>query len=245
MKATRIFVWIGVAACLFLERTQGEEWNLKALSYNQPQLHVDLGVGLWAWPLPMDYDDDGDLDLLVSCPDKPSNGVYFFENPGVNPGEKFPIFKPGIHLGKTGSNMQVSYVDGKPRILRENLELVDFKTKGFDQGTEIYPNARFHGGRTRARMWRYVDWEGDGDQDLIVGIGDWSDYVWDQAYDAQGRWRNGPLHGWVYFIENVDGRYSDAPKKVKAAGSPIDVYGWPSPNFADFDGDGDGGGDGR
>ncbi len=54
-------------------------------------------------------------------------------------------------------------------------------------------------------MWRYVDWEGDGDQDLVVGIGDWSDYEWDHAYDAQGRWRNGPLHGWVYLIENLDG----------------------------------------
>ena len=239
MKAIRFLTWIGVTAFLFLERTQGEEWNLKALSYNQPQLQVDLGVGLWAWPLPLDYDDDGDLDLLVSCPDKPSNGVYFFENPGNAPGEKFPVFKAGIHLGKTGSNMQVSYVDGKPHILRENLEFVDFKTKGFEQGTSIYSNARFHKGRTRARMWRYVDWEGDGDQDLIVGIGDWSDYVWDQAYDAQGRWRNGPLHGWVYLIENVKGVYSERPIKIEAAGSPIDVYGWPSPNFADFDGDGD------
>ena len=29
-----------------------------------------------------DYDRDGDLDLVVSCPDKPYNGLYFFENPG-------------------------------------------------------------------------------------------------------------------------------------------------------------------
>ena len=26
---------------------------------------------------------------------------------------------------------------------------------------------------------------------VIVGVGDWSDYVWDHAYDVQGRWRNG------------------------------------------------------
>ena len=88
-------------------------------------------------------------------------------------------------------------------------------------------------------MWRYVDWEGDGDQDLIVGIGDWSDYGWDQAYDAEGRWQNGPLHGWVYLIENIDGVFTNNPRKILAGGSPIDVYGWPSPNFADFDADGD------
>ena len=35
--------------------------------------------------MPMDYDGDGDMDLLVACPDKPSNGVYFFENPTQNP----------------------------------------------------------------------------------------------------------------------------------------------------------------
>ena len=216
-----------------------EPWHLQPLNYNNPGLEVDLGVGLWAWPLPLDYDDDGDLDLLVSCPDKPSNGVYFFENPGSDAGEKFPVFKPGVRLGPTGTNMQVSYVEGSPRILRENREFTDFKTRGFEQSTEIYPRARIHPGNTRARMWRYVDWEGDGDQDLVVGIGDWSDYVWDQAYDAQGVWRNGPLHGWVYLIENQGGHYAETPALVLAAGSPVDVYGWPSPNFADFDKDGD------
>ena len=53
--------------------------ELKPLQYNHPGLVVDLGVGLWAWPLPCDADGDGDYDLIVSCPDKPSNGVWFFE----------------------------------------------------------------------------------------------------------------------------------------------------------------------
>jgi predicted neuraminidase len=219
--------------------TAEEEWNLQPLKYNHPGLVVDLGVGLWAWPLPMDYDEDGDLDLLVSCPDKPSNGIYFFENPSQDPSVKQPVFKPGVRIGPTGQNMQVSYVDGHPRILRENVELVDFKTKGFEKETTIYENARIHPGNTRARPWRYVDWEGDGDQDLAVGIGDWNDYVWDHAYDAHGRWRNGPLHGWVYLIENQGGAYSDNPVKILAGGSAVDVFGWPSPNFSDFDGDGD------
>jgi predicted neuraminidase len=216
-----------------------EEWKLNPLPYNNPGLVVDLGVGLWAWPLPMDYDDDGDMDLLVSCPDKPSNGIYFFENATQDPKITMPVFKPGVSLGKTGQNLQISYVDGEPRILRENEEFIEFKSKGFEKSTKIYPNAKFHPGNTRGRMWRYTDWEGDGDQDLVVGIDDWSDYVWDQAYDSEGRWRNGPLHGYVYLIENVEGNYSDKPVKIEADGSPIDVFGWPSPNFGDFDGDGD------
>ena len=47
------------------------------------------------------------------------------------------------------------------------------------------------------------DYDGDNDQDLIVGAGDWTDYGWDHAYDANGRWMNGPLHGFVYCIENT------------------------------------------
>jgi predicted neuraminidase len=218
-----------------------ENWKLQPLKYNNADLIVDLGVGLWAWPLPMDYDGDGDLDLVVSCPDKPSNGLYFFENPTQDPTVKMPVFKPGVHIAKTGHNIQISYVEGEARILRENQEYVDFRTNQFSRLDKIYPTSKIHEGkgRTRANMWRYIDWEQDGDQDLIVGIGDWSDYEWDHAHDAQGRWQNGPLHGWVYLIKNEGGKYTKNPVKIEAGGAPIDVYGWPSPNFADFDGDGD------
>ncbi len=217
-----------------------DDWKLQPLKYNDPDLVVDLGVGLWAWPLPMDYDDDGDYDLVVSCPDKPSNGFYFFENPSQDPTAKWPVFKPGVYIGKSGHNVQVSYVSGQPRVLQENYEFINFKKDGFGERKKVYPTANVHQpkGRTRANMWRYVDWEGDGDQDLIAGIGDWSDYEWDHAYDAQGRWHNGPLHGWVYLIEKDGDGYAE-PVRVEAAGRPVDVYGWPSPNFADFDRDGD------
>jgi len=216
-----------------------DPWKLQPLKYNNPGLTTDLGVGLWAWPLPMDYDDDGDYDLVVSCPDKPSNGFYFFENRSADPKTAMPVFQPGVHVGATGHNAQISYVEGQPRVLRENHEYVGFKKNGFGQRKKIYPRNKIHPGKTRANMWRYVDWEGDGDQDIVVGVGDWNDYEWDHAFNAQGRWKNGPLHGWVYLIVNVDGEYSKNPARIRAGGSPIDVYGWPSPNFADFDGDHD------
>ncbi|NOY00347.1 MAG: VCBS repeat-containing protein, partial [Verrucomicrobia bacterium] len=220
--------------------------DLEPLKYNNPGLKVDLGVGLWAWPMPMDYDGDGDMDLLVACPDKPSNGVYFFENPSQDPKVKMPVFKPGVRLGPAVHNMQVSYVDGKPRILKPGYEFPrDAKTGKFDfeNPEKIYKTNNVHNNPVRGNMWRYVDYDGDGDQDLVIGVGDWTDYGWDHAYDAQGRWGNGPLHGYVYWLENEgsdrEPRYADEPIRIKAGGGDIDVYGWPSPNFADWDNDGD------
>ncbi|MEM6689446.1 MAG: exo-alpha-sialidase [Planctomycetota bacterium] len=222
------------------------DWKLQELRYNNPGLVVDLGVGLWAWPMPMDYDNDGDLDLLVGCPDKPTNGVYFFENPSQDPSNAMPVFRPGVRLGKASHNMQMSYVGGASRILRSNMEFVRDEETGefnFESGTRIYPKVNVHNKSVRANMWRYVDFDGDGDHDIIAGVGDWTDYGWDHAYDSQGRWRNGPLHGYIYVISNTGTndkpKYSQSPQRLKAAGGDIDVYGWPSPNFADFDSDGD------
>ncbi len=223
-----------------------QDWKLQPLPYNDADLVVDLGVGLWAWPLPLDYDDDGDLDLLVACPDKPSGGVYFFENPSQDRNNKAPVFRAGVRVGAAGHNFQISYVNGKPRILKPGFEFPRDQASGafqFDRPQRIYPSSNIHENNVRANMWRYVDYDGDGDQDLIVGVGDWTDYGWDHAYDQHGQWRNGRLHGLIYWIENSGSDaapdYSAAPRKIKSAGNDIDVYGWPSPNFADFDGDGD------
>ena len=80
--------------------------QLEPLSYNNPDLLVDLGVGLWAWPLPMDYNDNGLTDLVVVCTDTPYKGVYFFENTGVMDTEtKLPVYKPSQHIGEAVNNL--------------------------------------------------------------------------------------------------------------------------------------------
>ena len=76
--------------------------ELVQLEYNNPGLIVDLGVGLWAWPIPCDADGDGDFDMIVSCPDKPSNGIWLFENTsGDTSKTKMPVFKPARFLSRT------------------------------------------------------------------------------------------------------------------------------------------------
>lgn len=221
----------------------GRVASLERLKYNHPGLVVDLGVGLWAWPLPMDFDGDGDLDLVVNCPDKPYNGVYFFENAsGDTARNPRPVFKPARRISRGLQNVQVSFVDGRPRVLSPGTEYPDFLQSGLERGSKLPLATNVHPSRVRGNFWRYVDYDGDGRLDVIVGAGDWTDYGWDNAYDADGRWIRGPLRGFVYLARNTgtaaEPKY-ETPAKVMAGDQPVEVFGWPSPNLADFDGDGD------
>ena len=221
--------------------SSAEPPTLERLPYNHPGLVVDLEVGLWAWPVPLDYDGDGDNDLIVVCPDKPSNGTYLFEN--TQGRVKLPVFQPARRLGRGVENTQVSYVDGVPRVLAAGREFPEFLRTGQDVEHKLPLSANLgHPGKIRANLWKFLDYDDDHSLDVIVGIGDWTEYGWDDAYNAQGEWTNGPLHGYVYLVRNrgtTKHPEYESPVKLTAGGKIIDVFGRPSPNFADFDGDGD------
>ena len=99
----------------------------------------------------------------------------------------------------------------------------------------------------RDDQYALVDVDGDGLLDLIRAIGNWEEYGWDGKYDENGVWGDGddPLHGWVFWSKNTGTNdyplFSD-PRPITINGdenTPLDVYGSPSPQFYDFDGDGD------
>lgn len=208
------------------------------LQYQNSEIQVDLGVGLWPWPLPMDFDQDGDMDLLVSSAGYyPYNGLYFFENTS---GDAIPVFKKPKRLGDGPKNIQVSYVNNEPRVLGPGIEYQNFRNKILTDPVGIFPADEILSisGSLRFSQWKYVDYENDGDLDIIVGLDDWTDYGWDNAFDKNGYWTKGPLHGYVVLLENVDGKYQ-MKGKINAGEKPIDMYGPPSPNMHDFDLDGD------
>jgi len=214
--------------------------DMMRLKYNNPGLVVDLGVGLWAWPLPIDFDGDGDLDLVVSCPDKPYNGAWFFENPGT--GGKMPVFKPARRISKGATNARISYVDGKPVVTTPGFTHPDFLKTGFDDRKALPLSANVHPNKVRANEWHLADLDGDSKQDLIIGVGDWTNYGWDNAYDENGHWTNDHIRGLVYFAKNTGTNEKPEyakPAPLSAAGTQIDGFGMPSPCVGDFDKDGD------
>jgi len=251
-RVTRLGAFLLAAGVGALTLSAHEE-TLQPLRYNNPGLQVDLGVGLWTWPVPWDVDGDGDTDLLVSCPDKPSNGVYLFENTS-GPGVEMPVFAAARRVGPTQHYVTPSYVNGQLRVLRMNTEWPDFTTSGLTPGREValplpvtahttLIGTQPKGQRIRHNVWKYVDVDGDGALDIVQAAEDWSDYGWDDGYDASGTWVHGPLHGVIYVLRNegttAAPRYA-APERLLAGGVPLDQpTGNPVPNFEDFDGDGD------
>jgi hypothetical protein len=248
---TRYLLVLIVGSWPLSAQPQSRPANLQRLAYNHPGLVVDLGVGLWAWPVPYDADGDGDFDLIVSCPDKPSNGVWLFENAtGDTAKHRMPVFKPARRLSATRHYVMPSYVNGNLRVMTPGQEYLDVEKTGLQKAVPLGVEANFYkpegkqtkGPKVRHNQWRYVDYDGDGALDLMTGIEDWSWYGWDDAWSEKGEWLNGPLHGFVLWHRNTgtpDAPNYAAPIKLEADGKPIDVFGCPSPNFEDFDHDGD------
>jgi hypothetical protein len=235
-SALRVLLLAALCACPLMGAA--EDALPEPIKHGQPELVVDLGVGLWALPLPMDYDGDGDFDMLVSTSNKPSAGLYLFEN--TTGPDRYPIFAPARRVGDAQNNCTICYEEGEPRVLTPGKVYPDFRSTGFAKPKSLPLKVKFHTGR--ANQWTYCDYDGDGREDLVIGTSDWREYGWDNAYDAFGNWTNGPIHGYVYVARNVsdsaEPKY-ETPRQLQVGTQPLDVFGCPSPNFADFDADGD------
>ena len=215
------------------------------ITFGRPGVRGKLAVGLWAHPAPLDLDGDGNLDMVVGCPDRPSNGIWHFRNLGTN---AQPLFDRAEWLGPGKRDLVAADFNGDGRtdlvFGRQNAKesggyFSDVATHRLARPVAIQLPRDYHIGRDD--LWHPVDWDRDGKIDLLAGVSDWREYGWDDAFDEAGRWTRGPLHGYVYFHRNTgtnaEPRYAP-PVKLQAAGRPIDQYGSPIPNPVDWFGTG-------
>src|SRR5687768_13488279 len=151
-----------ISSVLLADVAVADSNRLERIRFNNPGLVVDLGVGLWAFPMPMDWDGDGDLDLVVGCPDKPSNGIYLFENPGPK-GERFPTFKPPVRLGGPAKQfLSLSYVGNRPHVLAGNDEFPNFRDGDWTTTRKVHPDRNVAPVKhLRGNFWRFADYDGD------------------------------------------------------------------------------------
>lgn len=215
--------------------------RFQRVDHGDASLVTDLGVGLWGYPVPCDRNEDGRPDLIMVAAASPHRGVYYFENTGArDPRTGAPIMAKGVRLSDGRVDVTPSYTPQGLRVTTPGFEHPDFLRTGLEKRTKIpLDGKKIHAtsGRIRGNQVSYVDYDGDGLLDAITGVGDWTDYGWDNAYDANGRWTNGPLHGFVYLQRNTGTNAKPvyaAAQRLQADGRDIDVYGTPSPVFGDF-----------
>lgn len=208
------------------------------VTYGHAGVKGRLSVGLWAHPVALDFDGDGNIDLIVGCPDHPYNGTYLFRNLGSNTA---PLYDRALWLGPGTKDLVAADFngDGKLDLVVSGGYFSDVRTNRLSQFVKVQLARSYWVGRDD--LWYPVDWDGDGKLDLLVGVSDWRDYGWDDAYNERGEWTRGPLHGYVYFHRNLgtnpEPRYA-AGVLLEAGGKTIDQYGSPVPNPVDWLGSG-------
>jgi hypothetical protein len=154
---------------------------------------MPLDVGWSAAPKVVDWDGDGANDLVVGAE---WNRVVWYRNTGTNA-------TPILHYEGF-----IRTEDGKPLFLP--WEPSPETEKYFKYTRDYYP------------VPEAVDWDGDGDLDLLAG---------------------GYVTGRIYLFENTAGK-GKRPRlhlvgPLEADGKPIDVEWCAAPTVADLDGDGD------
>ena len=206
-----------------------------------------MKAGLCSSAVVGDFDGDGDDDVyLTAGGSTPMGGTWFFENVTPYGTKGAPVaFRPRTRRGRCCCGIRCELADGSTAVVSGNAVNYDF----FRDPTAFKPLApdlpdNLHFGKVRANYWRLKDFDGDGRDDIVVGVGDWREYGWQDNYEPNGAWTNAQIHGYVYVVRNEGGERGHekwgTPMLLRIEnGDPVEVFGNASPMLEDWDGDGD------
>ena len=245
--ARGMFAFAMLLACTGLYGVEAQEkphftllpFNTEGTTYMKAALCSSAVVG--------DFDGDGDDDVyLAAGGHTPMGGSWFFENITPAGAKGAPAaFKPRVRRGHCGGGIRCELADGTSAVVAGNSVNYRFlKTpSAFEPLAPALPR-NLHFGKVRANYWRLKDFDGDGRDDIIVGIGDWREYTWENKYEPNGAWTNAQAHGYVYVVRNEGGARGKekwgTPQILRIEnGDPVEVFGNASPMLEDWDGDGD------
>lgn len=231
--------------------------NMNRIPYNNEDLIVDLDGVFFPRPIFADVNGDGYVDMYAACVGSNIPGVMVFYA-DENTQENYTYSK-GYRLNSTkywplfpSYTYNEDHTLASTTVLVESVAYPDFLNT-FTNGTAIdyakdviWPLMNKETYNRDQTLYSLTDYNGDGKRDLICGLFDRSAYGWDDAYDENGVWTNERMHGWVMWAENIGTEenpvFSGTANVVCINGdsnNPVDNFGKPYPNFADFDHDGD------
>ncbi len=228
--------------------------DLERMSYNNPTATVDLENGIWTFPYVFDWDGDGSDDILLATGSKPYHDSLLYRRNVAKGGMDGLLMDRGVVVDRVfhANGMQSEYAGRtvlmKPGYIAWNPQ----RQAPFDFTKLLPPGGRFmpHFRGLVGASWCFADLDGDGREDIVASVGDWSDYGrpgpgCPAAYDAKGNWTNDQLQVYMYWFRNKGGEAPDLElepaQPLLCDGKPLfkGPWGRPSPMIHDWDGDGD------